>query len=287
MNKKILISISLLLLTFVTYSQNAIPNPGFENWLSGEPTGGWGSLNGIQPGSSTQATGVDAHNGNSAVKLTSLFNSTFGGTLLGAIGTGVINLNTFNLDYGIQFNLLPDSLVGWYKYTPTNNDVGEIDGILTRWNGSQRDTVAKATFNMQTIQATYIKFKAEFNYLLSGNPDTLQIILATGQVEVNNQLWVDDLGLVYNPSVGLKDDATKQYIDIYPNPVTENLFVDISGIKNSNLIIYDVTGKKSSEYNLENKINKINVSNFAKGLYVYQIINENNNELKIGKFIVR
>ncbi len=288
MNKKLLFSISSLVLsTFVTYSQNAIPNPGFETWLSGEPIGGWGTINGLQPGSCTQATGVDAHSGNSAVKLTSILNKGLGGILPGAVATGTFNINIFAFDEGVAFNLHPDSLTGWYKSAPVNNDLGQIIGILTRWNGTERDTIATADFEVNGVQSSYLRFKKEFNYLLAGDPDTMQVICISGEAEINNQLWIDDLGLVYNPSVGINDAPSGERIEVYPNPVSENLFVDMSGINDSKILIFDITGKRIAQYNLEEKINRINISSFAKGLYLYQVITENKATLNTGKFVVK
>ena len=100
-------------------------------------------------------------------------------------------------------------------------------------------------------------------------------------------MYIDDLGLVYNPTIGIDNTPAEEKIGVYPNPVSENIHVDMAGIKDANIAIFDLTGKKVAQYELEEKVSRINVSALAKGLYVYQLNTENNAVLKTGKFVVK
>jgi hypothetical protein len=273
---------------FTATAQNAIPNADFELW-TGQDATGWDNLNdiplGLGAGSCTKATaGADIHGGTAAIILTT--KSILGNIAPGTAATGTIDFQTQQVTGGVAFNLLPDSLTGWYKYIPVGNDAGNIVGILFNTN---RDTIAVATFFPAGTVNTYMYFKTAFEYRLSETPTEALFVLAssgrTGGV-ANSKLYVDDLGLVYNPTVGV-EEASADKIAVYPNPVSENLFVNMAGISGASVSVFDITGKKVMQHNLTEKLNSINVASLANGMYVYQVSNNAKEILKTGKFIVK
>lgn len=273
---------------FTATAQNAIPNANFESW-TGNDAASWDNLNDIPlslgVGSCVKATApADIHGGSAAIILTT--KSILSNIAPGTAATGTIDFNTQQVTGGVSFNLLPDSLTGWYKYIPAGNDAGNIVGILFNAN---RDTIAVATFFPAGTVSTYTYFKTAFTYRLSETPTEALFVLAsngrTGGV-ANTKLYVDDLGLVYNPTVGV-DEASADKIAVYPNPVSENLFVNMAGVQGANVSIFDITGKKVIQHNLTEKLNSINVASLANGMYVYQLSNNAKETLKTGKFIVK
>ncbi|MGE3825859.1 MAG: T9SS type A sorting domain-containing protein, partial [Bacteroidia bacterium] len=236
---------------FTATAQNAIPNANFESW-TGNDAASWDNLNDIPlslgVGSCVKATApADIHGGSAAIILTT--KSILSNIAPGTAATGTIDFNTQQVTGGVSFNLLPDSLTGWYKYIPAGNDAGNIVGILFNAN---RDTIAVATFFPAGTVSTYTYFKTAFTYRLSETPTEALFVLAsngrTGGV-ANTKLYVDDLGLVYNPTVGV-DEASADKIAVYPNPVSENLFVNMAGVQGANVSIFDITGKKVIQHNL-------------------------------------
>lgn len=288
--KKILLSIgSAILFSGIVSAQNAIPNSGFETW-TGNDAQGWDNLNDIPlslgVGSCVKATNAaDIHLGTAAIILTT--KSIIGQIAPGTAATGTIDFNTQSVTGGVPFTLRPDSLTGWYKYTPVGSDAGNIVGILFNAN---RDTIAVATFFPAAAVGAYTYFKTEFVYNLPDVPtEALFVLASSGRTggQANTKLYVDDLGLVYNPTVGVDNVNPTEKIGVYPNPVSENLNVNMAGIQNANISIFDITGKKVAQHDLNEKTSRINLTGLAKGLYVYQLNSVNNEVLKTGKFIVK
>jgi hypothetical protein len=68
---------------------------------------------------------------------------------------------------------------------------------------------------------------------------------------------------------------------MYPNPADDNLLISNMGTeKISEIIIYEISGKKVFDYkkSFESQVN-INVSDFARGIYLVEIISENKSKL--------
>ena len=60
-------------------------------------------------------------------------------------------------------------------------------------------------------------------------------------------------------------------ISIYPNPAVDQVFVQTKGLENYQLTITDVHGKVLLEENVTNEVQKVDVSGFAKGVYVFSV----------------
>ncbi|MBC8172402.1 MAG: T9SS type A sorting domain-containing protein [Chitinophagales bacterium] len=65
----------------------------------------------------------------------------------------------------------------------------------------------------------------------------------------------------------------ENYITIYPNPVTDNLFIDFAtnNFLSSEVIITDATGKNVLIQNITSTNAKINIASFSKGIYFVSI----------------
>lgn len=286
---KKLLSITTItaLAIFTTTAQTSdIPNKTFESW-SGQNATSWNNLNGVAPGSCTKATApADIHGGSAAIILKTL--SVLGNTAPGTAATGTINLLQQTVTGGVPFTDRPDSLTGWYKYAPVGNDAGNIVAILLSADPA-RDTIGIATFFPSGTVGTYTYFKTAFEYRLPDAPTQALFIMASSGAsggQVNTLMYVDDLGVVYNPTVGV-DEASADKIAVYPNPVSENLFVNMAGVEDASVSIFDITGKKVAQHSLNEKLNSINVASLANGMYVYQVSNNAKETLKTGKFIVK
>lgn len=270
----------------VNAQTSQVPNGDFESW-SGQNATGWNNLNGVAPGSCTKATAsADIHGGSAAIILTTL--SVFGQNAPGTAATGTINLLQQTITGGVPFTDRPDSLVGWYKYAPVGNDGGNIVAILFNAN---RDTIAVAPFFPSGTVNNYTYFKTAFQYRLPDTPTEALFILAssgTSGSQVNTKMYVDDLAVVYDDgTVSLADILAKNKIALYPNPASDKLFINITGTQNASVSIFDITGKKVAQHQLGEKVNNINITSLAGGMYVYQVTDENNSVLKTDKFIVK
>lgn len=199
-------------------AQNAIPNPGFENWTnqgSYDDPDGWGTLN-----SQTSALGIktvlkstSVHSGSFAINLVTKHITFINQTAPGIAGSnGVFDQNCSCFIGGVPYNLRPDSITGWFKYSPVSTDTASVEITLSKWNGTSRDVVGSVKFTQSTAVTTYTQFKTKINYSLTTDPDTMVIILLaswTGATSSNNNssFFVDDLALTF-PSTPLSATAT-------------------------------------------------------------------------------
>ena len=78
-------------------------------------------------------------------------------------------------------------------------------------------------------------------------------------------------------------DFSKSKVLIYPNPFNENL--NISTENGGVVNFYDLSGKLVSTSVLMKGTNSLNKSSLAKGVYIYQIKNANDEILSSGKII--
>ena len=68
------------------------------------------------------------------------------------------------------------------------------------------------------------------------------------------------------------DQFTKDDIDIFPNPVTSKLQVNLKVIEQAQLSILNIEGKKVLELQLLKKLNEIDMSNLSNGVYFIKVI---------------
>ena len=76
-------------------------------------------------------------------------------------------------------------------------------------------------------------------------------------------------------------DFNQNNVTMYPNPADDNLLISNMGTeKISEIVIYEISGKKVFDYkkSFESQVN-INVSDFARGIYLVEIISENKSKL--------
>ena len=85
---------------------------------------------------------------------------------------------------------------------------------------------------------------------------------------------------------GGKED--QKIVQFYPNPATSFIVFDLTSVfdKNYTLQIYNFIGKKISETKITSAKTNINLENFYRGLYVYQLRNKSGQIVESGKFQV-
>ncbi len=205
-----------------SFSQN-IPNAGFENWTtSGFPAvenpNSWGTLNGstaiIGIYTTVKATGVDAHSGNSAIKLISKYISFASTTAPGIATTGTINTSTQAIEGGFVYTQRPYALTGWYKANPQTGDKGSIEVKLWRRAGGVEEVVGEAILDITTPTSAYTRFVLPINYTTANAPDSARLILFSSDganAVAESELIVDDLEFVFctgfNVAVATTDET--------------------------------------------------------------------------------
>jgi hypothetical protein len=75
-------------------------------------------------------------------------------------------------------------------------------------------------------------------------------------------------------------------IYFYPNPATNNLFINLSQLKNlqnTTVSIYDIQGKLLLHQYIQQPLTELNITQFAKGFYIVKV--NNNKEILVSKFV--
>src|ERR1700712_1874195 len=90
-------------------------------------------------------------------------------------------------------------------------------------------------------------------------------------------------------NVGFADNSTAATVHFYPNPATSFItFEDFAKkyYKNYTIQLFNFLGKKVYEFNLADQKNIINLSDFFRGIYIYQLRDATGKIVESGKFQV-
>lgn len=294
MKKVILLSWLLSLSAFVAIAQNAAtPNPGFENWTQQSNywnPNSWNNLN-----SSTYILGVftcqrasaaaDVHSGSYAIKLTT--KSVFGITANGIASTAtLITTPPYGITGGIPYTDRPDSIVGWYKYTPANaNDSGFVQFALLTNN---YDTIGMVKFNTPNTPVTsYTRFSKAITYLSPATPELSYWILSASDgvnPVVNSVLIVDDIDLIFvtTPVTG---EPVKSPIAPVSNLVQEEIVIKNPSEKQVFFELTDLSGRMVMREEITHHRQSISSAMLNNGIYIYRLSDLNGSVHSSGKVI--
>lgn len=313
--KNALLFISIVLTGANTiFSQDTIPNPGFENWTGGPITQpvGWGSADSLHLQLRNCVTmvsaGADVHSGNSAILMTTVQVSGGGQTwrVAGtAVSGGKINQEVPFVSGGVPYTLRPTSLQGFCKYLPQQSsavyqgsqvgiDVSNIQVTFTIWNPRTlngryhpRDTIGQG--QLSPSNSTYAAFVVPITYTTTANPDTVQIVLASSkgvETAAGSKLYVDSLFFDFTP-VGVEELSLDKF-DLKqntPNPFTGSTSIQFNCTSNEKVIfsVSDMLGREmySNTINATSGINTFTYTpKLSSGTYFYSISNGTNKVTK-------
>ena len=87
--------------------------------------------------------------------------------------------------------------------------------------------------------------------------------------------------------VGIKENQnTKIELSVFPNPATNFVNFSTASLEATKVIAIDLTGKTIATEVMEMGKAKLNTSNLASGVYMYQVVDKDNQILTTGKFNV-
>lgn len=255
-----------LLIINGTLSQQ-LENSGFEQWenvgtgeeeplsWSSTKTSDNSSLNGLAPQVISRST--DAHTGTYAAKLVNKNVPFVNIVANGILTNGIVHTTTNpqdsyvytdvnSSDHSQPFTSFPDSIVGWYKYAPQGNDVGNIQVLLHGNYGqlpvdASTSIIALAEFDF-SANSNWTRFSTPFIYYPTiNNPAYILCNISAGdstQAVANSELKIDDLELIYN-TTKIPDQSTNSINVTYLND-----HLQFSNIVNEiNYAIYNLQGQ--------------------------------------------
>ncbi len=154
------------------------------------------------------------------------------------------------------------------------NDTMVISSPLLTLNGYMA-----TSFNAQIMVQSYIMNAGSLVSATPTSPNSEKLTNIKEKTIVwwNNQRW----------PVGLSEELSKATTNVYPNPVSDKLYIETTYGKAKNIVVTDITGKQVASINTAEFNAEVDVTSFNKGIYFYQIKTEEGATLKSGKFNVQ
>lgn len=292
--KRLYTIIIFLSITSGVKAQNATPNAGFENWNAVGNRFDPADWNNLNPSTAiigvltcARASGADAHSGNYAIKLTTKLIPGFNIIANGIASTGtLITTPPYGVSGGIAYTGRPDSITGWYKYTPAGTDQGFVE--LQLLGATNTDTIGYVRFETPNATvSTYTRFAAAVNYLSTATPSNSIWILSSSKGVgpiVNSQIFIDDIAMVFNSS-SVNTINSKNEVTILGNVIKEKIRFNYKNTGVYQFRLIDTAGRIVADTQLNSQQSTVDVSSLD-GLYFYTIEN-NTGIINTGKIIIR
>ena len=278
-----------------------LENSGFEQWENvgtgeEEPlswsltkTSDNSSLNGLAPQVISRTT--DAHTGTYAAKLINKNVPFVNVVANGIVTNGIIHTTTNpqdsyvytdvnSSDHSQPFTSYPDSIVGWYKYVPQGNDVGNIQVLLHSSYGqlpidASTSVIALAEFDFSS-NSNWTRFSTPFNYYPTiHNPAYILCNISAGdstQAVANSELKIDDLELIYNTTTISNEERNSLHVT-YVNDLLQ--FSNV--VKEINYAIYNVQGQLMNFGKLDRYNRNVSIS-LESGIYFISTQNKDHHQ---------
>ncbi len=302
--KKLLLPVFSLCFAVLTSAQT--PTMDFETWTGNDPQG-WVSGNAIMLLGNPQSvfketTPANVHGGTSSMKIVTvtLTNNPDPTTIANPMGVafpGVVNMSPLGLKDGYQYTNRPNTMEFWYKYTPVGGDSASCFVMLSKWNGTSRDTVAVGGLIMMSA-SSYTQGVVSLIYnpaFANTIPDSMRLYFtATCYTTLTcgtagSTLWVDDI--TYTGYNGINDNnLSSEGVTVYPNPATDRAVISVDAAEAHSVLLYDVAGKLIGSTLLNTpagssnkKTGTLTTSSFPAGLYSFTVTDKNGKALKSGK----
>ncbi|MGB1211334.1 MAG: T9SS type A sorting domain-containing protein, partial [Lacinutrix venerupis] len=176
-----------------------------------------------------------------------------------------------------------------YVYNSNNVVVSKIS---QNWNGNQwvNNNIEVYSYDSNGFLIELLQSNWNLNTevydetqrkLYTNNSDGNQIIV----VDQTNVLgtWTNttrDRRTYPNCQTLNAEDVVFSSLEVYPNPVQNQLIIEIEGNTAGVLTICDVNGRKIFTQNILNRINKVDVSTLKTGMYLLQITKDNKTSTK-------
>ena len=176
----------------------------------------------------------------------------------------------------------PIGLSGWYMYDTLNSQAG-LDSAIIRVtakvnNGGVIDTVAfgQAYLKSAPVADGWVPFTVTIDDWQPGvDPETVQIIMMSsdgGFCSMSSSgeclyLYVDDLQLTTPTGIFDQDDLFEE-INVYPNPATESITIDLMSERAEEITIVDMQGRTVYQSNNMSPQRTLDISTWSNGLYI-------------------
>lgn len=304
--KKILLTITAAVLT--TLSVNAQVDYGFETWadVANAAAGvqdpkGWASFNVLTNAfigmkqTVFKETAAPAVGSASAKVVTEAIPSTFpvpGYDTVGILAIGSVDFLSKSIKLGAAYTSRSAKVTFSTKYQPASLDTGSVAVSLTKFNTTTQkiEVVAKGTWTSSATSTAWASQEITLTYdpnFANVAPDSIKIIVSSSSLyrpKVGSTLYIDDINLSgwvsTNDLEGIKNNVT-----VYPTPAKANISFT-SSVNAKAVEILDIAGRNVGVFQMVNNKVTVETQKYQSGMYIYNVLNEQNQVVGRGKFEV-
>jgi hypothetical protein len=274
-------------------AQTVVPNGGFETWINHtgyEDPQSWDTPNQELTsipffGTTVVTKSTDHEAGSYSAKLETKHITLPPLDIPGVITEGNLTIDITSGSYlvtgGVPITDNPTHLRGFYKFLPKGGDSCLIAIGIFKTTAGVRDTIAAGYFSTHDTVNDWTPFSAWIDYLVTTQPDSMNIFALSSALEVptpGTVLYLDEISLDYTVGVNEKDPAAG--IAVYQDRETNRLlvFFDFRKGQETSLGLYNMTGQEVYSTR-PGTIQKQNVGipydNLRPGIYILEVIHGN------------
>jgi predicted dienelactone hydrolase len=216
--------------------------------------------------------------GNDLIDLNSLVTGTMGGTWSGQGVSG----STFN----------PQGLSGTIQITysvGTGDCSDELTRNLSVFGISTPEIVLNGGVLTCTVTAHQYQWYYEGTAIPGANAQTHQPANAgnyTVVISYDNGCEEESDIFFYEPT-SVQDDAFASSFKMYPNPSSDQVFIELNGLESGHLRVFSLEGRLVEAIAVQSTMINIDVTNFPKGLYLVSFVNMDGVTLRTEKLVVQ
>jgi len=175
------------------------------------------------------------------------------------------------------------------SFSFTGNCSVLADGTGTLVLPAKTFTNVMRVITSQTITASINVNSVNYDYYAVGVTNNPILTIATSTISslagTSTQSIVTVLGNYDIVSVNENQKSSIE-LSVFPNPATNFINFETTSTEAAKVIAFDVTGKAVVTEMLEMGKAKMNLSNLSSGIYIYHVVDKNNQVLKSDKFNV-
>lgn len=216
------------------FSQDTIPNQDFEDWNTNYSPEHWETTTDLlPPGYITCHVTSLSYSGNHALQLKSV-------DMNGYIVPGVVTLGTLGIGYtegGVPFTARPQALKGFFQHPSS----GDLIQVFVQFFKSG-NPIGGGSWSTADSIPDYMEFTVPISFLTAEDPDTMNITILTDQETAGSSILLDALHFEY-PTTSILQESGMKPLQIYPNPCSTQLIMDLPPNESFDVSIYNMSGQ--------------------------------------------
>lgn len=200
------------------------------------------------------------------------------------------------IKHGIPFTSKITSFSFYYRYIANGQDTCSCYVALYHWSGGIRNLIASGYWYKSITVPNWTQDSVVLTYdstSPSTQVDTIYIQFSACSLyshpQVHDSLSIDSTNYHF-VTINTGTPAITEplnHVSLYPNPAQSEINVSLPGNSMASQIeIYDITGRIIGNYAMRNNFVTINTQSYTNGLYLYKIMDDDGNQLYVGKFSI-